>query len=71
MIEVWTLVFINIMFNSSSGYQEPFIEGYWKYNTMIECFQARSVLGFEYTGNPGHFPEGTQAVCIRQEMEPA
>ena len=54
MTEVWTLVFINLMFNGS--YHEPTVEGYWTYDTMIECFQARSSLGFEFSGVMGSFP---------------
>lgn len=69
MNEIWTLVFINMAINTSSGYDEPFIEGYWSYPTMIECFDARATLGYELTGNAGYFPSGTQAVCIKKEIE--
>jgi len=70
MTEFWTLVFINIMFNVTADYDEPVVEGFWTYNTMIECFHARSQLGQSLSGHPGYFPEGTQAVCIKSVVEP-
>jgi len=69
LIEVWTLVFINLMFNGE--YHEPTVEGHWTYDTMIECFEARSSLGFEISGVLGTFPKGTQAVCIPRVAEGA
>ena len=68
LTEVWTLVFINLMFNGQT--HEPTVEGYWNYETMIECFEARSTLGFEFSGVFGSFPKGSQAVCIPRIVEP-
>ena len=68
LTEVWTLVFINLLFNGE--YHEPIVEGYWTYDTMIECFEARSNLGFEFSGVMGSFPKGTQAICIPRVVEP-
>jgi hypothetical protein len=31
---------------------------------MVECFQAREILGGQMTGASGYFPRGTQAICI-------
>jgi hypothetical protein len=56
------------MFNGS--YHEPTVEGYWTYDTMIECFEARSSLGFGFSGVMGSFPKGTQAICIPRVVEP-
>ena len=64
MTEIWTLVLINIMLSSSSGHHEPLVEGYWTFDTMIECFEARSILGLQISGEHGTFPKGSQAVCI-------
>ena len=68
LTEVWTLVFINLMFNGE--YHEPTVEGYWPYDTMIECFEARSTLGLQISGEHGTFPKGSQAVCIPRVVEP-
>lgn len=68
MIEVWTLVLISLMFNGE--YHEPTVEGHWTYDTMIECFEARSVLGLQISGEHGTFPKGSQAVCIPRVVEP-
>lgn len=61
---MWTLVLISIMFNASAGYDEPFVEAWYEYENMVECFQAREILGGQMTGASGHFPQGTQAICI-------
>jgi hypothetical protein len=61
---MWTLVLISIMFNASEGYDEPFVEAWYEYENMVECFQAREILGGQMTGASGYFPQGTQAICI-------
>lgn len=63
---MWTLVFINLMFNAQSGYNEPVIEAWYDYASMNECFSAREVLLIEIAGPTAtHYPTGTQAVCIQ------
>jgi len=60
------LVFINVMMSIDSTYQ-PVVEGWWEYETMSECFEARERLKHEL-GIPGqHFPIKTQAICIKVE----
>ena len=62
---MWQLVFIVTAINTSSGHIEPRIDAwYGDYANMFECFDAREVLGYELTGEPGYFPQGTQAVCV-------
>lgn len=61
---MWTLVLINIMLNSSSGYEEPFVESWYEYDNMVECFHARENLGGMLSGVSGHFPHNMQAICI-------
>lgn len=61
------LVFVNVMYNATSGYDEPIIEGYWKYETMYECFQARESLSVNLGMEPGYYPIGTQGVCIKMK----
>ena len=61
---MWVLVFINIMVNASSGYNEPVIEGWYEYKTMEECFYAREALADEVGKGNGYFKPGQQALCI-------
>lgn len=64
---MWTLVFLNLMLNSDSGYKEPVIEAWYEYSTMEQCFKARELLLLELGVLDGHYPAGTQAVCIYDE----
>jgi hypothetical protein len=57
------------MYNAELGYKEPVIEGYWTYNTMIECFTARETLLLDMEIYDGIPPVNTQLVCIRTEEE--
>lgn len=68
-ILMWVLVFINIMVNASSGYNEPVIEGWYEYETMEECFYARELLFLDLGATDGNPPTGTQAVCINNGDE--
>jgi hypothetical protein len=61
---MWVLVFINIMFNAEAGYDEPFIEAYYEFDTMEQCFLGRENLLDELGSITEYFPKGTQAVCI-------
>lgn len=67
---MWMLVFVATALTYPSNEVEPRIAAwYGGYTTMLECFQAREILGYELTGNRGYFPEGTQAVCIHLKDE--
>lgn len=61
---MYKLVLISLIFNTSSQDIEPFVEGWWTYDSLFECFHARDALGQEASGKPGYFPQGMQAVCI-------
>jgi len=61
---MWVLVFINIMFNAEAGYDEPFIEAYYEFDTMEQCFIGREILLNKLGTGTEYFPLGTQAVCI-------
>ena len=64
---MWTLVFINLMFNPVQDTKEPIIEAWYEFDTMEQCFVGREILLDDLDVNTGYFPEGTQAVCIRSE----
>jgi len=64
---MWFLVFINIMFNAQAGYDEPYIEAYYEFDTMEECFIGRDILLNELGTGTEYFPPGTQAVCINNQ----
>ena len=67
---MWQLVFVVTAFTLNSGQIEPRIEAwYGEYTDMFQCFEAREKLGYELTGEPGYFPQGTQAVCIHLKEE--
>lgn len=57
----WVLVFITLTFHS-----QPEVQEVGRYDSMIECFMVREQLALDVGGDPatGHFPNGTQAVCI-------
>lgn len=64
---MWTLVFINLIYNVDSGYQEPVIEAWYdNYSTMEKCFMAREMLLLDLGIVDGYFPQGTQAICIQE-----
>lgn len=65
---MWTLVFINLIFNAQSQQVEPVIEAHYEYTSMTECFLAREILLKELTNDPLvlYYPFNTQAVCIQQ-----
>ena len=65
---MWTLVFITLMLNAESKELEPTVLGNWTFKGMYECFAAREVLGYQYTGSYGSYPLGSQAVCIPQPV---
>ena len=52
------------MLNAYEGEIEPYVEGFWSYNNLFDCFYARDELGKQVSGKAGYFPEGMQAVCI-------
>jgi hypothetical protein len=61
---MWTLVFINLMFNPVQDANEPVIEAWYEFDTMEQCFIGREVLLDELGTGTDYFPKGTQAVCI-------
>lgn len=61
---MYKLVLINLMLNAYEGELEPYVEGFWSYNNLFDCFYARDELGKQMSGKAGYFPEGVQAVCI-------
>lgn len=71
---MWTLVFINLMFNAQSQQVEPVIDAWYEYESMIDCFLDREVLIQNYNKQTGHWsdyylPAGVQAVCIQQKED--
>jgi hypothetical protein len=56
---MWILVYV-LLVN-----QTPFARAMSIHDTMSECFQARDVLALQQGREDGHFPKGSQAVCIR------
>lgn len=63
---MWMLVFINIMLVADDTRdKEPFIEAWYNYNNLNECFIARDKLLASLGSTNGFPPLGTQAVCIR------
>jgi len=61
---MWMLVFINIAFAPSSGYDEAYVEATWNFNTMEDCFDGRDLFLTELEIYNGFPPKGTQLVCI-------
>lgn len=58
---MWILVYISLV------NIEPFAHSMGMYDNMSNCFKARDALALKAGGTPdGHFPKGTQAVCIRK-----
>ena len=41
---MWTLVFINLMFNPVQDTKEPIIEAWYEFDTMEQCFVGREIL---------------------------
>ena len=56
---MWYLVFINIMLSSNEGYNEPVIEGWFMYETLTACFEARETVAEVLQKG-----DGKQAICI-------
>lgn len=65
---MWILVFINVMLTMPSGYDEPYIEAWWEFDSMEECFLARELIITQSLESlDGIPPKGTQLVCINNE----
>ena len=62
----WVLVLITLTFH---GHPIATEEG--RYETMKDCFYAREKLAFDVGADlgTGHFPKGTQAVCVPIDSE--
>lgn len=52
------------MFTLPSGYDEPYVEAWWEFETMEDCFNGRDQLLVELKAYNGVPPTGTQLVCI-------
>lgn len=59
---MWYLIFMSVMFNPISGYNEPVIEGWYEYETLNECFWAREKVATVLQKG-----DGKQAICIWKE----
>jgi len=64
---MWTLVFINLIFNAEAGYKEPFVEAWYEFDSMEQCFNAREQLLTDLGTDSEFYPVNTQAVCIRSD----
>jgi len=56
---MWVLVYISLV-----GI-EPTAARVGVFDNMDMCFKARDILSQKAGGKDGHFPKGSQAVCIR------
>jgi len=61
----WILVFLVVKANPNY-YVEAVIADK-PFDSMIECFQTRSLLLAEVGGDE-YFPPNTQAICIRSDL---
>jgi len=58
---MWVLVYISLV------NIEPFAHSMGVFGNMNNSFKASDALALKAGGTPdGHFPKGTQAVCIRK-----
>jgi len=57
---MWVLVYISLV------NIEPFAHTVSVHDSMNDCFTHRDVLSLKAGGKDGHFPKGSQAVCIRK-----
>lgn len=60
----WVLVFLVIKANPNYYVEAVVVDE--PFDSMIECFEVRSILLAE-VGGAEYFPPNTQAVCIRTE----
>lgn len=55
---MWSLVYIFFIAGT------PQVQFMGNYETMFNCFEDREILSQDVGGIEGHFPPGSQAVCI-------
>lgn len=67
---MWTLVLISLMANTHNSDLEPVIEGWYKFNTIEECFISREKIIYDLGSRNGFPPINKQMVCIRSDEKP-
>ena len=55
------------MLTLPSGYDEPYIEAWWEFESMEDCFAGRDQLLVDMGSYSGLPPKGTQLVCINNK----
>ena len=64
----WVLVYIVV-----NGYEpiaiNPYADKDLFFDDIATCFYAREDLAYTLGGKDGHYPNGSQAVCIPVELQ--